>query len=215
MILTCPGCATQFTIHPHLLHAPGREPGRVVRCARCKHQWRATPPLITLPGEMEAGLTNLAAALMPQAAPVAARALFAPTPRAGLSTARRNALVAALAAALLLISPFFFWRLASLEKVQAAATQKAIALDGTPSTKLYQEEGRNLLKIEGALINNDTTRRTVPRLQAKGMNAKGAVVKEWAIPLTAQQLEPGQRLPFSYTTPYSEQGVVDIAFHFM
>jgi predicted Zn finger-like uncharacterized protein len=213
MILNCPSCSTKFTIDPQILGAKGR----TVRCAKCKHQWHVTPPLITLPGGDMGSSLGFSIGPAPEAVAgaVPGSALFAATEKKKAFKSQRNAVIAATLAALVIITPFFFWRLASLQTVEVVSTQKTIALDGTPSTKLYQEEGRNVLRIEGALINNDKARRTVPRLVAKGMNAKGHVVKEWPIPLTSEQLEPGQRLPFTFTTPFSEQGVVDIAFHFM
>lgn len=208
MILNCPSCATKFTIDPQILGAKGR----TVRCARCKHQWHVAPPLITLPGDdgMFPG-SDGAAAFAPSAVVFAG----AEPDTALLKKTRRNSVIAAVLAATLMAMPVLVWRVTALGHDHAAAVQKEIMLEGTPSTKLLQQEGRNVLKIEGTLVNNAKARHKVPRLVAQGMNAKGHVVKEWAIPLTAEEMEPGQRLPFSYTTPFSEQGVVDIAFHFM
>src|SRR6476659_1343683 len=40
MILTCPACATQYTVKDGAI-PPG---GRQVRCASCKHSWHQDPP---------------------------------------------------------------------------------------------------------------------------------------------------------------------------
>jgi predicted Zn finger-like uncharacterized protein len=216
MILTCSSCLTQFTIDPQLL-APG---GRTVRCARCKHQWLAMPPLITLPdAEAAEGFSE-------KLAPVPAdEALASKLLNAG-KNAVRNAVIAGILTALILLAPFFFWRYSTLAAQMPSAAEmaradrpvkqeKTIVLDGTPSPRIVQEGGRNLLKIEGTLLNRDDVKRKMPKLVAQGLDATGKVVKEWEIPLKASELEPGQHYPFNFSTPFAEQGVVDIAFHFM
>lgn len=208
----------------------------MVRCARCKHPWHAQAMLITMPGDEVAapdvpvidGVDAPASSDTPSTSTTTApverhdglkatamheAVTFADPEFDNAKKRRRNALIAALVAAFLFAAPFFVWRLMALEMWQGDV-QKVIALDGTPAIRLYQEEGRNILKIEGALINNDKVQQPVPKLVAQGLSAKGDPVKEWMIPLSAEQLEPGQRLSFSFTTPYSEQGIVDIAFHF-
>lgn len=232
MIIACPVCATRFTIDPQLLGVKGR----TVRCVRCKHPWHAQAMLITMPGdevaEPDAPMIDGVDEPTPPDAPSATTTTSPVERHDGLKATamhdaitfadpefdnarkrRRNALIAALIAAFLLAAPVFVWRLMALE-MWREDSQKSIALDGTPAIRLYQEEGRNILRIEGAIINNEGVRRPVPKLAAQGLNARGDTVKEWMIPLSAEQLEPGQRLSFSFTTPYSEQGIVDIAFHF-
>lgn len=210
MILACPSCATRFAIDPQILGAAGR----TVRCARCKQQWFVKPPLITLPADMPASAQpeeSPMVAVMPP--PVA---VMAQAQETGIARARRNAVLAALFCAVMLALPIFTWRMMDLSKSAALIMeQKSIVLDGTPITQLSQEDGHNVLKIDGAIVNNAVTPRKMPKLRAQGLNATGRTVKEWMIPIPQDELEPGQRLPFSFTTPFSEQGVVDIAFQFM
>ncbi len=219
MILTCPSCAAQFAIKPELLGATGR----TVRCVKCKHTWHATPPLITLPdapGEAGAGAATapggLASVKVPDAKVDAADAVK-------IKRKRQIAVIAGVLVAVLLTVPVL---LGTLKKLQAGGVaapvladgipaKKGIVLDGTPTTKLFQEAGRNMLKIEGQLANTADDVRKVPKLRAQGLNARGQIVREWDIPLHADQLEPGRRLPFTFDTPFAEQGVVDIAFHFI
>ena len=40
MIVTCPACATRYTVDPSAISAEGRK----VRCTRCSHVWRQMPP---------------------------------------------------------------------------------------------------------------------------------------------------------------------------
>lgn len=148
--------------------------------------------------------------------------------------ARRNAIIAAILLASLLSIPIFMLNQSApaeqavakiedkkseekpIEKKEATSKEdREIILDGTPTTLLKEEEGRTILSIEGALINKTQKTLTVPILQAQALNGKGKVVKEWIIPIGQKEMEPGLRQPFSYSLPFSEQGVVDIAFRFL
>ncbi len=40
MILTCPSCQTRYNVNPDAMSPSGR----VVRCAKCGHQWIEQPP---------------------------------------------------------------------------------------------------------------------------------------------------------------------------
>jgi hypothetical protein len=65
------------------------------------------------------------------------------------------------------------------------------------------------------LVNKTDKPQPVPVLQAQALNAKGKVVKEWIIPVIVKEMDAGARQNFSYSMPFTEQGVVDIAFHFL
>lgn len=216
MILSCPACAIQFLIDPNALGASGRR----VRCAKCKHEWLATRPIITVPDETVGVSEHKIIAEAPGAAitkPVLSKEMR--------HVSQRNALIGGFLLALLCVIPLFFMGKGKGEAkkelrdatpvVEAPMIEKVVALDGTPSTLLKEEQGRMILTIEGALINRSDSRKKVPRLKAEALNAMRKVVREWTIPLTAEDLEPGQRLPFTFTAPFVEQGVVDIAFHLL
>jgi predicted Zn finger-like uncharacterized protein len=209
MILTCPSCAANFVVPPAAIGPHGRR----VRCSRCKHEWHATAPLITTPADVQsipqsvkpipAG-SNLPVIAPPASVPIWKSAGFA------------------VVAALLIMLPFFVAKLAPYmagkstppKEVHTGASQ-AVALEGVPATMLRQEEGRSVLDIKGVLINKSGQLQQVPVLKASGLNARGHVVREWTIPLSSTQLEAGQRLPFSFTTPLLDQGIEDIAFRLM
>lgn len=219
MILICPNCQAQFSVDPHKLGAKGR----TVRCAKCKNEWHAQAPLTALaekPAQEKAKPEDMVR--VTAAEDLALRVLE--QRKAGV----RHGVYAGLAAALLVMVPFFFWRYATISapvKVveksppQNAAPHKAgadtLQLEGTPSTRLVQEEGRTVLKIDGVLFNAATHALPLPKLVAQAKNAHGEVVKEWTIPLSGEEIQAGQRYPFTFATPFAEQGVVDIAFHFM
>ena len=245
-----------------------------MRCGKCKQQWHATPPLITLPvSEIPVAVVDEVADVTPapetvapditeSASEVAAETLpetpkgfnqyltadepveaLPPLNGALQKVATRNAIIAAVVLAALLSVPVFMATHLAVkaeektspavahetpaekhaekhaEKIPEKHAQKKeghdIVLDGTPTTLLKEELGQTILSIEGALINKTPTIQTVPTLQAQALNAKGKVVKEWIIPITNKQMDPGQRQSFSFSMPFAEQGVVDIAFHFL
>lgn len=219
MILICPTCQAQFNVDPHKLGAKGR----TVRCAKCKNEWHAQAPLSAVAEKSPAPDTQKEDMVRVSAADDLALRVLEQR-KAGV----RHGVYAGLVAALLVMVPFFFWRYATIPNPVRAAEKAApapkeegkeqaskIAIDGTPITRLVQEDGRTMLKIEGAIINTTAHAQPMPKLVAQGKNAKGGVVKEWTIPLSGEELAPNQRLPFTFSTPFAEQGVVDIAFHFM
>lgn len=204
MILACPACAAQFVIDARALGSSGRK----VRCGKCRNEWQAQPPLISLPAD---GLISGPQKLRPMPAGSALPAMV------GVENIPvwRSAGFAAMAAFLLVLP---FMAIKTVHFVASGSHEEKlqpVGLEGTPTTVLREEEGRPVLNIEGVLINHTGTVQKVPALKASAMNARGHVVREWTIPLSAPQLEAGQRLPFSFSTPLSEQGVEDIAFHLL
>lgn len=193
--------------------------GRTVRCGKCKNEWKATRPIITVPDDT----IQTPAHTIEAEAPGSNTRLPALSP-AMRHVAQRNALIAGALFAILCVTPLFFLKQGSEDKTalhdatpvqEIAEEEKVVALDGTPRTLLKEEQGRMVLSIEGSLINRAEGRRKVPQLKAEALNAKRKVVREWTIPLSAEELEPGQRLPFTFSAPFVEQGVVDIAFHLL
>lgn len=63
MIVSCPACATRFSLDAALLG----ESGRNVRCAKCGHKWKQLPPKLENP---EGTPADLAAAEQPVTPPV-------------------------------------------------------------------------------------------------------------------------------------------------
>ncbi|MBI3418712.1 MAG: zinc-ribbon domain-containing protein [Proteobacteria bacterium] len=207
MILSCPACAAQFVVDPRALGSTGRK----VRCSKCRHEWQASAPLITQPADLQ----PLPQSVKPIPAGSALPAMSAAAAASGIPLGRSAGLAAM--AAFLLVLPFFALKIGPHLAVRHAQEEKmeAVGLEGVPTTMLREEEGRTVLSIEGVLVNRSGGVQKVPGLKASALDARGHVVREWAIPLSAAQLEAGQRLPFSFSAPLSEQGVEDIAFHLL
>jgi predicted Zn finger-like uncharacterized protein len=229
MILTCPTCAARFVIDPRAIGPSGR----IVRCGKCKNQWHAEAPLVTIPSSIFAPPGGASAAESSATSSLSAKngknGKTGKVEKTGeTESATRflppwRSVVFAAVAALVVMFPFFTIKIQPYVKATVQAVQpkkapvkaKAVILEGTPTTLLRQEEGRPVLNIEGVLVNKSGELHKVPVLKASALNALGHVVREWTIPLSAQQLEAGQRLPFSFTTPLPDQGVEDIAFNLL
>jgi predicted Zn finger-like uncharacterized protein len=207
MILACPSCTARFVVDPRAIGPRGR----TVRCGKCKHEWQAKASLITMPADDIHPMPKSVKPIPPGSAlPVLVKG-------DGNVPPWRSAAFA-VAAAFFLVLPLLAMKIGPYMANPSHGKEEKlspIALDGTPVTRLRQEEGRPVLDIEGALINRSGKLQKVPVLKASALNARGNVVREWTIPLTVQQMEPGQHLPFSFSTPLSEQGVEDIAFHLL
>jgi predicted Zn finger-like uncharacterized protein len=91
VIVSCPACATRFSLDAALLG----DAGRSVRCAKCSHKWRQMPPKVESPqgefgGDINADMpppqaepspgADSAPAPLPEAAPVAESAAPAQPP---------------------------------------------------------------------------------------------------------------------------------------
>jgi predicted Zn finger-like uncharacterized protein len=221
MILTCPNCAARFVIDPRSIGATGR----TVRCGKCKKEWHAEAPLVTIPSEIYAAPGGTRPATSGSHAPLKEKSAKEKSVSKENTAPHvippwRSAIFAAVAA-LVVMLPFFtikiqpYFKSTQTVRVKAPVKALTIVLEGTPTTLLRQEEGRPVLNIEGVLVNKTGELQTVPILRASALNALGQVVREWTIPLSSQQLEAGQRLPFSFTTPLPDQGVEDIAFNLL
>jgi predicted Zn finger-like uncharacterized protein len=73
VIVSCPACATRFSLDAALLG----DAGRTVRCAKCSHKWRQMPPKVESPtGEFTQGgdISIETPAPPPDPAPIAAAA---------------------------------------------------------------------------------------------------------------------------------------------
>jgi predicted Zn finger-like uncharacterized protein len=208
MILSCPSCSSRFLVDPRAIGPMGRQ----VRCGKCKHEWQATAPLITMAADVQPIPRKVRPIPPGSSLPVL-------TKNDGSVPPWRSAAFG-IVAALLVMMPLFTLKLGpyfanpNSFKIEKRVMQ-AIALEGQPVTRLRQEEGRPVLDIEGAIINRSPKLAKVPTLKASALNARGVVVREWTIPLTAIQLEAGQKLPFSFSTPLPDQGVEDVAFHLL
>lgn len=74
VIVSCPACATRFSLDAALLGTKGR----TVRCAKCSHKWKQLPPPDEAPGEASVEVAAAAPAESPPVAEVAAPAAPAP-----------------------------------------------------------------------------------------------------------------------------------------
>jgi predicted Zn finger-like uncharacterized protein len=78
VIVSCPACATRFSLDAALLGTKGR----TVRCAKCSHKWKQVPPPDEAPAESPAESPPV-----PEAAPPAESPPMPPAPTAAVAAA--------------------------------------------------------------------------------------------------------------------------------
>ena len=200
MILSCTACGTRYLIDPVLLGPDGR----VVRCAKCGHQWTQTPPE-DLPRQVE--LPPLESDF--RAIPGAARPPGTNLPALQSQQRPRSGVIAW--AVLLLI-------LGGLVGGAVLARHDIVAA-WPPAGKLYEligfahdeigigfelrkvssasrsEDGTPIFAIEGEVANISNAARDVPTMRAI-VKADDKEVQSWTFKAAQSRLLPGESASF-------------------
>jgi predicted Zn finger-like uncharacterized protein len=231
MILTCPACATRYSV------AEGAVPaaGRTVRCAACAHSWRATPaeaePAPRLSFEPEPVAAGASAASL-AAGPVPAAAVpkhFRAKVEAQRKT--RQAVAAGVVWAVLAAAFVTLAAGAALFRVevvrllpQTAGAYAAVHLPVNPVGLALEsvqggpglENGRAVIVVTGAQRNVETGARAPSALKVSLFDKAGHVVASQVLPAPGGRLAPGDVKTFRATFPdppiASAEFGVDFAF---
>jgi len=206
MILTCPACASRFSLDTSALGAAGRR----VRCSQCRHVWHATPEP---EAEVEAGYVPPEPVAVRIAPPVDEPPIRPAIPRSRPESAPRRRSGAGLAwAALALIVILVVggavvakdqimaaWpeseRLYSAFGVANVATGAGLDLRKV-SWKRDMAENVPLLAIEGEVANVSQNVRSVPKIRAAIVGKDGKELKSWVFAPPKLNLVPGESVPF-------------------
>lgn len=155
MILTCPKCATRYHVDPAGL---GPE-GRAVRCAGCGHRWTASPPA-DAPKTLELTPASATATRRPSAPPRSSPRVVAWL-AAGLvvlvlasAVVGRNEVVARFPAAAKIYETLWL----------PIAARGGLAIEQVTSKQLM-EGGVTVLVVEGEIVNQSESARSVPPIR--------------------------------------------------
>jgi len=206
MILSCSACSTRFLVDPSLL---GPE-GRMVRCAKCGHQWKQTPAKDL--AEATDSLVDAAEDAAPPPLEPGPREI--PTgsdlPAFPRKPTRRSATVGWVALAAVVIAVLGGGTVARDEIVAvwppAAQLYELAGLEieslpyGLELRNLKRsqrtEEGVKVLIIEGEVKNISKYTFEVPKLRAALQNAEQDEIKNWTFSAVQTRLLPGESAPF-------------------
>ena len=200
MILSCTACGTRYLIDPALL---GPE-GRVVRCAKCGHQWTQTPPedlprQVALP-PLESDFRAIPGAARPPGTNLPALPP-SPKPRSG---------VIAWAVLILIVAGLGGGVVLARHDIVAAwpPAAKLYELAGFPGEEIgsglelrnvasasRSEDGVAVLAIEGEVANVSSAARDVPTMRAIVKDGEREV-RSWTFKAAQARLLPGESASF-------------------
>jgi predicted Zn finger-like uncharacterized protein len=218
MILTCPLCHTRYLVSVHLFAAGARP----VRCARCKHGWKAEPP----------GKIDVVSPL-PETSPPPER--IEPLPEGSNLPALRKTLGSrifhsaervALAAFVVVL---LLWLILDRQHIARRwvfmePAYNAVGLyiyypgDGLEfdqvRSELKYDSGITKLILSGNIKNTTQNNQKVPTIVAEALGADGRVIQSWQIDAPAATLAPGGEASFSSSLDAPRGTVVNVNLNF-
>ncbi|MFZ5792573.1 MAG: MJ0042-type zinc finger domain-containing protein [Pseudomonadota bacterium] len=221
MIVTCPACATRYSMDPASLGPEGRR----VRCAKCKHTWHQAPPddmprrvdlappdpaldmSLAMRGPADAGAPGVAVqpdsvAIPPRPRPV--------QPRGGGISTGLGSLVLLLALLGLAAGAAYLWRQSVVAQWPQARDLYASVgievpilgegLELSNVTFVRQTiDGEPVLVVHGEIFNKTQTKQPLPNLLATLRTEKNQWLFDWVFKIDKAELEPGETTTFTTT----------------
>ena len=195
MILSCSACSTRYLVDPTVLSPVGR----MVRCAKCGHQWMQDPP-DDLPKQVDPVGIDRGERYIPGVN----------LPGFPRSPSRRNSL-AGWAALVLIVVAVTGSGIVARDEITVAWPPAARLYDaiGFPvealgaglelrnvSSERKFEGGIPVLVIKGEIANVSKRMRDVPHMRGTLRSAEQRVVQQWTFSATQSRLLPGETAQF-------------------
>jgi predicted Zn finger-like uncharacterized protein len=214
MILTCPSCATRYSVDAAKFPAAGRQ----VRCANCGNSWHQAGPapedVAEAPPEPVLAAPAPAAEAVAESVPRGTRS-FVPTP-APVEEGPRMAWLpmlgiaagwAGLIAVVLLIglSAVRYRQEITVIWPQSAGVYSSLGMNvnahgvdfAHPNYHFESEDGQRVLAVTGAIVNNGTRELPVPQVVRVTLSdASNHEIYHWNFAPGVQTLKPKQSVPF-------------------
>lgn len=217
MLIVCPNCSTAYALTEAQLGQ-----GRTLRCAKCRHTWRATPAdavdgaasgpgmddggSFDRPAEPTAGVPP-SPPTAPAKRPRAASRRRPPSPVAGLAAGIRRIPMPQL----LLAGTFALVLLAVAQRQavvrMAPQTAALFAAIGMPvnlrglalqdvRSQLITDKDEQILVVEGRVRNAQSRASRIPPLALSLRDEKGTEIHAWTADTPSSVLAPGESAPF-------------------
>ncbi len=221
MILVCPLCQARYLVQANIF-ASGP---RTVRCAKCKHSWKAEAPFTITPIPIEDN---------PPPEPPPEKA--APIPAgSNLPVIRDNSLPPSVLHAIwgiwgVSIVVLMLWLIVDRQHIahRWPATETiydaihlpiyypgdGLEFDGVRSELKY-DAGINKLILNGKIHNNTDKNHKVPNILAEAISSDGQIIQSWQIDAPAATLAPQQEVAFSSEMNAPKGSVVSINLNFV
>jgi len=219
MIITCPACATRYTLADSAVGPQGRK----VRCAQCGHMWWQSPEDESVFHPDEA--TEFHPVPPPSSKTPSSRKTASDKPPA--AGARRRALIGwgAFVAVLVTIGAAGYVGRATVVRLwpPAALLYETVGLPVEPPGSGLQlqnvrseqkaEDGRTALLVEGQILNVSETARMVSALRVTALGVDRQPLRSWTVDPVPPQILPGEIATFRDVQP-DVAGVLEVMITF-
>jgi Protein of unknown function (DUF3426). len=196
MIITCPTCATRYTLADSAVGPQGRK----VRCAKCGHMWWQSPD----DDDSDFSLNDVTE--IRQTADTPAQSARKPAGKAGGRRLGKGALVGwgVFAAVLVALGVGGFVARGPIVQLwpPAALLYETVGLPVEPPGTGLQlqnvrseqktEGGAQVLVVDGQIINVSDVMRPVPMVRVTSLGQDRKPVKSWTVEASPAQLLPGE-----------------------
>lgn len=217
MIITCPACATRYTLADSAVGPQGRK----VRCAQCGHMWWQSPE------EEEPVFHSDEVTEFHPPPPPPPQRKQAPAKPAAEPGARRRATIGwgAFLAVLVALGAVGYFGRGTIVRLwpPAALLYETVGLPVEPPgtglsiqnlrSEQRVEDGKPVLVVDGQIVNVSETARTVPAIRVTALGADRQPLKSWSVEPVPSQILPGEIATFRDVRQDAD-GVLEIMITF-
>lgn len=216
MILVCPLCNTRYLVQANLFAAGAR----TVRCAKCKHSWKAE-----LPKEIDA--VGVPPDQFPETGAPIPEGSNLPVPIDDYPPLMSNKTALTIAASIFV--PMLLWlifdrqnlahRLPFLEPIYDAVglyiyyPGDELEFDQVRSELKY-DAGLTELVLTGKIKNKTDKKQKIPNITAAAIGSDGGTIQSWQIDAPTATLAPGEDVAFTSSIKAPKKTVVNVILNF-
>lgn len=225
MIITCPECATRYSVKPDAI-GPN---GRTVRCAACEGTWfvPAEPDVLELEPDITEPSSDVAAAAMAGSETPPHQKIRQKAEKKKVQ-GRRISITAIwlfmLLVFMILVLLAFLFRHQIVERFpQTATTYKMLGMETTASGLVFENvqaemayiEGIPAVVVRGAVRNYDDRTREAPLVQMRLLDKAGSELASWIVELSSVFVPAHGHETFTTQFPSPPVEATELAYTFV